>query len=477
LGGTLASLPVVVRCSHPASPLREVGRIEVMAMAESAAGSTGRIFISYRRDETAYPAGWLFDRLAQHFGSAQVFKDVDSIELGDDFVEVISRAVGSCDVLLALIGDQWLTIADLHGQRRLDDPDDFVRLEIEAALARKVRIIPILVDGAKMPRADELPAGLSGLVRRQALELSPSRFEYDTSRLLKVLDATLAEMRSAQDDSSAISRPAGPLAAQNAAEDDVSAAAGTSSARGVDAGEGSTTPQPISPPFHESTLDDSKTPTSDDGKPRNNVSSSDRRRTLRRLVMIGAPLAALLAIYLIIQPVLDQTSQQGNNATPSSASNEFKEEAPWRLVIRNDGSSDGCTLTLVNSETRETWTNPYAVYDTASFLIPQGGTFRWSVESACTVLSRPGPGSLTLPAVVDGGGTSDAFEPPAAITVKVKDFHGNQRCALELRDVTAGTVVDIGELNRQQDSVTLQPKGRKLVYLNNDACAVEVSPG
>jgi TIR domain len=448
-----------------------------MAMAESAAGSTGRIFISYRRDETAYPAGWLFDRLAQHFGSAQVFKDVDSIELGDDFVEVISRAVGSCDVLLALIGDQWLTITDLHGRRRLDDPDDFVRLEIEAALARKVRIIPILVDGANMPRADELPTGLSGLVRRQALELSPSRFEYDTSRLLKVLDATLAEMRSAQDDASAISRPAGPPAAQNAAEDDVAAAAGTSSARGVDAGEASTTPQPIGPPFHESTLDDSKTPTSDDGKPRNNVSSADRRRTLRRLLIIGAPLAALLAIYLIIQLVLDQSSQQENNPPQSPASNEFKEEAPWRLVIRNDGSSDGCTLTLVNSDTRETWTNPYAVYDTASFLIPQGGTFRWSAESACTVLSRPGPGSLTLPAVVDGVGTSDAFEPPAVITVKVKDFHGNQRCALQLKDVATGTVVDIGELNEQQDSVTLQPYGRKLVYLNNDACAVQVSPG
>ena len=107
-------------------------------MAESAAGSTGRIFISYRRDETAYPAGWLYDRLAnQYNGGGQVFKDVDSIELGDDFVQVITRAVGSCDVLLALIGEQWLTITDEHGRRRLDDPVDFVRLEIEAALTRK----------------------------------------------------------------------------------------------------------------------------------------------------------------------------------------------------------------------------------------------------------------------------------------------------------------------------------------------------
>ena len=96
-----------------------VRRYLLLEMAESAAGPTGRIFISYRRDETAYPAGWLYDRLAQHFGAGQIFKDVDSIELGDDFVQVITRAVSSCDVLLALIGEQWLTITDAQGQRRL----------------------------------------------------------------------------------------------------------------------------------------------------------------------------------------------------------------------------------------------------------------------------------------------------------------------------------------------------------------------
>ena len=81
-------------------------------MTASPPTKPGRIFISYRRDETAYPAGWLYDRLADHYGGGQVFKDVDSIELGDDFVEVITRAVGSCDVLLALIGEDWLTITD-----------------------------------------------------------------------------------------------------------------------------------------------------------------------------------------------------------------------------------------------------------------------------------------------------------------------------------------------------------------------------
>ena len=162
-------------------------------MTASTGNVPGRIFMSYRREDTAFPAGWLYDRLASHFGRDQVFKDIDSIELGDDFIEVITTAVGSCDVLLALIGDQWLTITGQDGRRRLDNPDDFVRLEIEAALTRNVRVIPIVVDAAQMPRADELPPSLAKLARRQALELSPNRFDTDIRRLLRVLDRTVAE--------------------------------------------------------------------------------------------------------------------------------------------------------------------------------------------------------------------------------------------------------------------------------------------
>jgi TIR domain len=164
-------------------------------MTASTPETQGRIFISYRRAETAGYAGWLYDRLASHFSRDQIFKDIDSIDLGDDFVEKITTAVGSCDVLLALIGDRWLTITGQDGRRRLDDPDDLVRLEIEAALARNVRVIPIVVEGARMPRADELPPSLAKLAHRQALELSPSRFNADTSRLLKVLERTLAEVK------------------------------------------------------------------------------------------------------------------------------------------------------------------------------------------------------------------------------------------------------------------------------------------
>ncbi len=167
-------------------------------MTDSASEATGRIFISYRRQDSAYPAGWLYDRLAARFGPEQIFKDIDSIELGDDFVDTITNAVGSCDILLALIGQEWLDIAGSDGTRRLDDPDDFVRLEIEAALERKVLLIPILVDGALMPRGDELPPSIAALVRRHALELSPNRFRADTDRLLETMDRTLTGMRDAQ---------------------------------------------------------------------------------------------------------------------------------------------------------------------------------------------------------------------------------------------------------------------------------------
>jgi TIR domain len=161
-------------------------------MAESSSPVRGRIFINYRRQETAYPAGWLFDRLAARFGADQIFKDVDSIDPGEDFVKVIRDAVGSSDVLLALIGHEWLTLPDDDGRPRIEDPEDFVRLEIEAALAHDVLVIPVLVGGATMPDEDQLPPSLVPLAHRQALELSPARFDFDTTRLLRVLDKTLA---------------------------------------------------------------------------------------------------------------------------------------------------------------------------------------------------------------------------------------------------------------------------------------------
>jgi TIR domain/Domain of unknown function (DUF4062) len=160
-----------------------------------APAARGRIFMSYRREESAYSANWLYTLLTEQFGDGQVFMDVDDIEPGANFVDVINAAVGSCEVMLAMIGDRWLAITDVDGGRRIDDPVDFVRLEIEAALARNIRVIPILVSGAKMPRARDLPASIDALAYRQALELTAHRFKLDLGRLIKALENALSASR------------------------------------------------------------------------------------------------------------------------------------------------------------------------------------------------------------------------------------------------------------------------------------------
>jgi hypothetical protein len=152
----------------------------------------GGIFVSYRRQETSHLAGRLYDRLADRFGESQVFIDVDAIEPGVDFAEEIFRAVAACKVLLAVIGPTWLTTTDDRDRRRLDDPDDIVRLEVEAALAREVRVIPILVEGAVMPTRQDLPESLAGLARRNALLIRHESFRYDAGRLVTAIEGVLA---------------------------------------------------------------------------------------------------------------------------------------------------------------------------------------------------------------------------------------------------------------------------------------------
>jgi formylglycine-generating enzyme required for sulfatase activity len=126
--------------------------------------------------------------------------DIDAIEPGLDFMEVIEQEVGSCDALVALIGKQWLTITDASGRRRLDNPEDFVRLEIAAALARNIRVIPALVHAAPMPRTSDLPDALKSLARRNAIEMSDTRFHFDVDRLIVLLDKVLRAAEPAADE-------------------------------------------------------------------------------------------------------------------------------------------------------------------------------------------------------------------------------------------------------------------------------------
>ena len=146
-----------------------------------------RILISYRREDSAAYAGRLFDRLSDRFGADNIFIDIDAIKPGQDFVQTIGESVFTCDAVLAVIGRHWLGEKDTAGQRRIDRPDDLVRMEIAAALNRGIQVIPVLVGGGEMPQALDLPADLTKLGRLQALELSDARFHHDVHRLIEAL--------------------------------------------------------------------------------------------------------------------------------------------------------------------------------------------------------------------------------------------------------------------------------------------------
>jgi len=158
-----------------------------------------RIFDSYRREDSAGYAGRLNDRLALEFGKDSVFMDVDGIPLGVDFVKRLTEEVAKCDVLLAVIGPRWIDLPDDDGTRRLDNPNDFVRVEIRTALARDIPVIPILLDKISMPRARLLPDDLKAFAVRTALALRHETFHADLDRLVKELktNAALVEQRRA----------------------------------------------------------------------------------------------------------------------------------------------------------------------------------------------------------------------------------------------------------------------------------------
>ena len=160
---------------------------------------SGQIFINYRRgDEPGFTQA-LLGRLEQAFPPDRIFIDVDNISPGEDFVQVLESQVEQCDTLLAVIGKGWLDATDERGSRRLDDPNDFVRIEIESALKHGKRVIPVLVHDARMPRPDELPEALRPLARRNAIRLTHERFRSDVQGLVKALQQALKEIDERQE--------------------------------------------------------------------------------------------------------------------------------------------------------------------------------------------------------------------------------------------------------------------------------------
>jgi len=145
------------------------------------------VFISYRRDDTAAEAGRLADDLGERFGTSRVFIDVDSIPLATNFEDRIHAALDSCQVVFVLIGSEWLTARLPGGERRIDDEHDYLRQEIAAALNRKdVAVIPVLIEGAKMPSPADLPSDISALAKINAVDLSHRRWRGDVGTLSAV---------------------------------------------------------------------------------------------------------------------------------------------------------------------------------------------------------------------------------------------------------------------------------------------------
>ena len=149
------------------------------------------IFVCYRREDTQDAAGRLHDRLVDAYGPERVFMDIDSVPLGIDFVEHVAEQIGKCSAVIVMIGKQWHTIKDKKRRRRLDKEDDLVRAEIRAALQKKIPVIPVTVQNAAMPQAEDLPDDIRLLARRNGIQLDAARWRTDVERLIKELDRVM----------------------------------------------------------------------------------------------------------------------------------------------------------------------------------------------------------------------------------------------------------------------------------------------
>ena len=325
----------------------------------SGAGTLGprvigsRIFISYRRGDSAAHAGRLSDRLVAEFGDESVFMDVDTIDPGADFVDYIEEAVGSCDVLVALIGEEWLECRDDSGDRRLDDPADFVRLEVAAGLARDIRVVPVLIEGATMPRAEDLPDPLKRLARRNALEISNARWRHDVVRLV----GTIRKVLGGQGASEAI-REAG---AQGA-----SAAAGP--AAGIDPLVAPTTAAPAPPGAPGGTA----TPPRPPGESPPSPSPPGPGSPARRRILIGGGAALLIAVVIVGAVLLL------GGVEPPELSRTQLAQAIGRGTVRIEASSAGGSITgtglLVDPARRLVLTNSHVVSGASSIEVTRGDT-------------------------------------------------------------------------------------------------------
>jgi len=180
------------RSSKLKSSNKNIASQTAISTPRSQGRSTGGVFISYRREDSADITGRIYDRLVQHFSKEIVFKDVDSIPLGIDFRRHIEGALGQCKVLVAVIGENWIENNLPQGQRRINNPRDHLRIEVEVALRRDIPVIPVLVRRATMPSEDQLPPSLQSLAYRNGIPIRPDPdFHTDMDRLIKGIEVYL----------------------------------------------------------------------------------------------------------------------------------------------------------------------------------------------------------------------------------------------------------------------------------------------
>jgi hypothetical protein len=154
-----------------------------------------KVFISYRREDTAAAAGRVYDRLARVLAKPNVFFDVSTIAGGEDFVQRIASEIANSDAALELIGDKWLDQSAPGGRARIFEPDDYVRAELRATLSRPVLVVPVLVGGAHMPKAEQLPEDVKAITTKNALPLRHESFDDDTENIVAAVLGLKARRR------------------------------------------------------------------------------------------------------------------------------------------------------------------------------------------------------------------------------------------------------------------------------------------
>src|SRR5574337_409764 len=271
-----------------------------------------RIFISYRREDSGMGVGRLADALGEHFGRERVFQDISSIDPGADFIDALKQALADCAAVLVVIGPKWLTAIDRQGRRRLDDPNDWVRQEIVEALGRPgLRVFPLLVEGAEMPSADELPDVLKPLARRHAYELTLRHWAKDVAVLVDTFKRVPALVMPARPTETGVTPKPAPImeSGPDVAKPKAQEAAQTPSSSSMPTGDPAT---PAASPSPERTAGDKREP-GGSGFPSKAVAA------------VGVGLAMVLGIWQL--GGRKETPVRPEQATPSEAPKAKGEES------------------------------------------------------------------------------------------------------------------------------------------------------